>query len=71
VLKTGGSVRRIVVFVSATGARPAACTSAEEFRSATEQACAEYGYKPGTRDFSACLQQRTPGRRRNARERGF
>jgi hypothetical protein len=49
----------------------AACTSAEEFRAATEQACADYGYKPGTPDFAACLQQRTPGRRGMRRERGF
>ena len=34
-----------------------ACVSAQELRAQDEAACIRYGFRPGTADFAACLQQ--------------
>lgn len=41
----------------------AGCASPEELRRQDEAACANYGFQPGTPDFSACLQRESIARR--------
>jgi hypothetical protein len=41
----------------------AACASPEELRAQDQAACASYGFKLGTPDFSGCLQRESLARR--------
>jgi hypothetical protein len=41
----------------------AGCATAQDIRQRDEAACTSYGFKPGTTDFSSCLQRESIARR--------